>query len=94
MAPLDGSIVAVALPSMGKDLHLTFTAAIWVQAAYLLATAVLLIPLGRLADQRGRVRFYLLGTVVFGAGSLLCALSVNGAWLVWSPVPSRPTTSP
>ena len=84
MAPLDGSIVAVALPSMGKDLHLTFTAAIWVQAAYLLTTAVLLIPVGRLADEYGRVRFYLLGIAVFTLGSLLAALSMNGAWLIGS----------
>ncbi len=84
MAPLDGSIVAVALPVMGPDLHLSFAAAMWVQAAYLLTTAVLLIPLGRLADQHGRVRFYLLGIVVFTVGSLLAALSMNGAWLIGS----------
>jgi len=86
MAPLDGSIVSVALPKMGDALHLSFAAAMWVQAAYLLTTAVLLIPLGRLADQHGRVRFYLLGVVVFTAGSLLAALSMNGAWLVGSRV--------
>ena len=84
MSPLDGAIVSVALPVMSPDLGLSFSASMWVQAAYLLATAVLLIPLGRLADQRGRVRFYLLGTVVFGGGSLLCALSANGAWLISS----------
>ena len=61
MWPLDGSIVSVALPVMGPDLHLSFTAAMWVSAAFLLTTAVLLIPAGRLADQHGRVRFYLLG---------------------------------
>jgi EmrB/QacA subfamily drug resistance transporter len=54
----------------------------WVQAAYLIVMAVLLIPLGRLADERGRVRFYLIGTAVFTAGSLLCAVSPNGAWLI------------
>src|SRR5665647_3338965 len=86
MGPLDGSIVSVALPVMSPDLHLSFAASMWVQAAYLLATAVLLIPLGRLADQHGRVRFYLIGTAVFTAGSLLAALSVNGAWLILSRV--------
>ena len=50
---------------MGPDLHLSFTAAVWVSAAFLLTTAVLLIPAGRLADQHGRVRFYLLGIAVF-----------------------------
>ena len=70
MAPLDGSIVAVALPAMGPALHLSFAASLWVQAAYLLAMAVLLIPLGRLADQGDRLRFYLAGIVVFTLGSL------------------------
>lgn len=82
--PLDGSIVSVAMPVIGQDLQLSFTAAVWVQAAFLLTTAVLLIPAGRLADQHGRVRYYLLGIAVFTAASLLCALSVNDAWLVGS----------
>ena len=84
MWPLDGSIVSVALPVMGPDLHLSFTAAVWVSAAFLLTTAVLLIPAGRLADQHGRVRYYLLGIAVFTVASLLCALSMNGAWLIVS----------
>ena len=84
MAPLDGSIAAVALPAISPDLHLSFSASIWVQAAYLLAMAVLLIPLGRLADHRGRVHFYLAGIVVFTFGSLLAALSMNGPWLIVS----------
>ena len=86
MTPLDGSIVSVALPAISPSLHLSFAAAMWVQAAYLLATAVLLIPMGRLADQRGRVRYYLIGVVVFTAGSFLAAVSMNGAWLIGSRV--------
>jgi EmrB/QacA subfamily drug resistance transporter len=82
IAPLDSSIVSVALPSIGADLQLSFSASIWVQAAYLLTTAVLLIPVGRLADQHGRVRFYLLGIAVFTLSSLFCAVSMNGAWLI------------
>ena len=84
MWPLDGSIVSVALPVMGRELHLSFTAAVWVSAAFLLTTAVLLIPAGRVADQHGRVRYYLLGIAVFTVASLLCALSMNGAWLIAS----------
>jgi EmrB/QacA subfamily drug resistance transporter len=84
MTPLDGSIVSVAVPVMSPDLHLSFSATIWVQAAYLLATAVLLIPLGRLSDHYGRIRFYLSGIAVFGVGSLLAGLSMNGPWLIGS----------
>jgi EmrB/QacA subfamily drug resistance transporter len=84
MWPLDGSIVNVALPVMGPVLHLSFTAAVWVSAAFLLTTAVLLIPAGRLADQHGLVRFYLLGIAIFTVASLLCAVSMSGPWLIVS----------
>lgn len=82
MTPLDGSIVAVALKSMGKGLHLSYSEAIWVQAAYLLAISVLLIPCGRLADDRGRTRFFLMGVVVFTAGSVLSGLAPSAAVLI------------
>ncbi|HEX7553732.1 MAG TPA: MFS transporter [Geothrix sp.] len=84
MTPLDASIVAVALPKMGPLLNLSFAASLWVQAAYLLSIAVLLIPLGRLADQRGRVHFYLTGTAIFTVASLAAALSWNGTSLILS----------
>ncbi|MDR3682661.1 MAG: MFS transporter, partial [Geothrix sp.] len=54
------------------------------QAAYLLSIAVLLIPLGRLADQRGRVPFYLAGIALFTGASLAAALSWNGPSLILS----------
>ena len=84
MTPLDGSIVAVALPKMGPLLNLSFAASLWVQAAYLLSIAVLLIPLGRLADQRGRVHFYLAGIAIFTVASLAAAFSWNGPTLILS----------
>jgi len=82
MAPLDGSIVAVALPRLGPALDLSYGALLWVQASYMLTMAVLLIPLGRWADQRGRLRFYLAGIVFFTAGSLVAALSRSGGMLI------------
>jgi MFS family permease len=82
MTPFDASIVAVALPAMGAHLHLSYSQGLWAQAAYLLVTSVLLIPAGRLADARGRVRFYLLGTVIFALGSVVAALSPDGAVLI------------
>jgi EmrB/QacA subfamily drug resistance transporter len=86
MAPLDASIVAVALPKMGPALQLSFGASMWVQASYLLTMAILLIPLGRLADQHGRLHFYLAGIAIFTVGSLAAAWSFNGTTLVLSRV--------
>lgn len=84
MSPLDSAIVAVALPVMSPDLDLSFATSMWVQAAYLLTMAVLLIPMGRVADHRGRVRYYLLGIAVFTVGSFLAALSMNASWMIGS----------
>lgn len=82
MAPLDGSIVAVALPRIATALGLGYGPSLWVQAAYLLTMAVLLIPLGRWADRRGRLGSYLLGIALFTAGSLLAALARSGGMLI------------
>jgi EmrB/QacA subfamily drug resistance transporter len=77
MAPLDGSILSVALPEISRDLSLSFEGTLWVQAAYMLTMAVLLIPLGRLADKRGRMRSYLIGIALFTLGSIGAALSMG-----------------
>jgi EmrB/QacA subfamily drug resistance transporter len=82
MGPLDSTIVSVALPQMGKSLNLSYSEALWVQAGYLLVLSIFLIPIGRLADARGRMRFYLAGTAVFGIFSVICALSPNGTFLI------------
>ena len=47
----------------------------WVLNAYNIMFAVLLVSMGRLADQFGRRRFFLIGMTIFTIGSLLCALS-------------------
>jgi MFS family permease len=82
MAPLDSTIVAVALPALGPSLRLSYSEALWVQAGYLLMLSVFLIPIGRLADAHGLMRFYLAGTALFGLFSIACALSFNGAFLI------------
>ena len=82
MGPLDVTVVALALPAMGRDLGLTFSGAIWVQAGYLLAYALVLVPAGRLADQWGRLRVWRWGLIVFAVASLMCAVSPGDAWLL------------
>lgn len=82
MTPLDSSIVAVALPTIGADLQLSYSQGLWAQTAYILFTAVLLIPAGRIADARGPVRYYLMGILVFALGSVAAALSPSGPALI------------
>ena len=82
MTPFDASIVAVALPAMSDGLHLSYSSALWAQAAYLLVTSALLIPAGRIADSRGPIRYDLGGILVFALGSALAGLAQNGLILI------------
>jgi len=76
------TVVAVALPVMGPSLRLSYSEALWVQAIYVLAMSVSLVPVGRLADQHGLVRFFLIGSGIFGLFSIGCALAFNGPFLI------------
>jgi len=75
MSMLDASIVNIAIPELQRSLEADVATASWVINAYNIAFAVLLVPMGRLADQFGRRRMFVAGMVVFTAGSALCAAS-------------------
>jgi len=74
MAPLDGSIVTIAIPSIASSIKIGLEAAVWIPLAYLLLLTVLLVNVGRLADLKGRKRFYTLGFIIFTVGSVLWRL--------------------
>lgn len=75
LAPLDSSIVNIALPAIAAQFGERLSAVGWVTSAYLLTTASLLLPMGRLGDMWGLRRLYAGGLVLFGIGSLLSALA-------------------
>ncbi|MGO9889021.1 MAG: MFS transporter [Solirubrobacteraceae bacterium] len=75
MGQLDASIVTVALPRMGRDLHATLGAVEWVALAYLLVLVATVATVGRIADAVGRKLLYVYGFGVFTVGSVLCGLA-------------------
>jgi EmrB/QacA subfamily drug resistance transporter len=75
MAILDASIVNIAIPTIERDLDTDIETVSWVLNSYNLVFAVLLIPVGRLADRYGRKRLFLIGIVVFSLCSLGAGLS-------------------
>src|ERR1700733_12129757 len=81
MVVLDVSIVTVALPSIGRDLHYSPTGLQWVVNAYVLTFAGFLLLGGRAADLFGRRRVYLFGLGLFTLASLVGGLAQNAAWL-------------
>ncbi|HYZ53675.1 MAG TPA: MFS transporter [Streptosporangiaceae bacterium] len=79
---LDSTIVNVALPSIGHDLHSSVSGLQWTIDAYLLVLASLLMFSGSTADRVGRRRTFQAGLALFTLGSLLCSLAPGLGWLV------------
>ncbi|WP_458687861.1 MFS transporter [Nocardia tengchongensis] len=86
MIVVDGTIVGVALPVIVTDLGLDLTDAQWVNSAYSVVFAALLLTAGRLGDRLGRRRMFVLGVLVFLAGSLMAAVASSAGALVLSRV--------
>jgi len=75
MLLLDVTIVNVALPSIQRSLHSSFSDLQWVIDAYSLMLAALLLTAGSLSDILGRKRVFLLGLAVFTVSSAVCGLA-------------------
>jgi EmrB/QacA subfamily drug resistance transporter len=79
---LDASIVNVALPSIGRDLHFSVQNLQWVLSGYVITYGGFLMLGGRFADLLGRRRTLVAGTVLFGLASLTGGLAPNAGTLV------------
>ena len=82
MTLLDVSIVNIAIPDLQDELNTDVGTVTWVINAYNITFAILLVSMGRLADQFGRKRFFLIGLSVFTIGSALCAAAWSVEWLM------------
>ena len=82
LTPFMASSVNIALPAIQKDFGTDAVLLSWVSTAYLLATAVSLVPFGRLADIYGRKKIFLHGMILFSISSTLAALSVSTVMLI------------
>jgi EmrB/QacA subfamily drug resistance transporter len=80
---LDNTIVNVALPSIGRELHTGVTGLQWTVDAYTLVLASLLMLSGSMADRLGRRRVFQAGLVLFTLGSLLCSAAPSIGWLIF-----------
>ncbi len=82
--PFMGSAVNIALPSISRDFNMNAIGLSWIQSAYLLSTAIFLVPFGKLADIWGRRNMIFYGNVFFTFSTLLCAFSFSGYMLIIS----------
>ena len=82
VAFLDGSVVNVALPAIGRDVGGGFSVLQWVLDGYLLSLSALLLLGGALGDRYGRRRVFLVGLTIFTVASLGCGLAPTGSVLI------------
>jgi DHA2 family methylenomycin A resistance protein-like MFS transporter len=75
LAVLSTTVVSVALPTIGRDLHAGAAGLEWTVDAYVLVYASLLLAGGVAGDRRGRKGVFLLGVALFGLGSLASGLA-------------------
>jgi len=81
LAFIDGSVVNVALPVIGRALSADADALQWTVNAYLLPLSALLLLGGAAGDRFGRRRLLLWGTTLFAAASLGCAMA-SQVWML------------
>ncbi len=82
MTLLDGTVVNVALRTIGAELEADLAQLQWISNGYLLSMTSLILLGGSLGDHFGRRRIFVIGTVWFAAASLLCGLATTPEMLI------------
>jgi len=83
LTPFVASSINVALPSLGSELGMDPFILSLVPTIYLFAVAVLLIPMGRLADIYGRRRIFQFGIILFTVSSVFAGFSISAEMLLF-----------
>ncbi|MHA1791010.1 MAG: MFS transporter [Promethearchaeota archaeon] len=82
ITPFMSSSINIALPSIGKEFSLDSVMINWIATSYLIATAIFLLPFGKIADLHGRRKIYMIGCLLFSISSLLVIFSFTLALLI------------
>lgn len=82
LTPFMVSSVNIALPSIGRSLHMDTMSLAWITTSYLLTSAVLLVPFGKAGDRYGRARVFTIGMMLLLVSSALSCFAVNAPQLI------------
>jgi EmrB/QacA subfamily drug resistance transporter len=82
LTPFAGSSFNIALPSIAREYALSAVSMSWASLAYLLTSAMFLIPFGKVADMYGRKRVFLYGIAVFTVASGLLAVHPSSSTII------------
>lgn len=79
---LDNTVLNIALPTIQADLQATQSELVWAIDSYILVFASLLFTWGVVGDRVGRKKVLVIGLVIFGVASAVCAFSVSSGMLI------------
>jgi EmrB/QacA subfamily drug resistance transporter len=82
LAPFMSSSINIALPAIGEEFSIDAVMLSWIATSYLLAAAIFMVPLGRLADIKGLKRIFICGLTVYTISSFLAVLASSYAFLI------------
>src|SRR6202042_3384946 len=82
LATINSGTLIIALPDLERSLHTSLLELVWVILVYMIASTVLVLSAGRLSDQFGRKKAYVMGFVVFALASLGAGFAADGTQLI------------
>jgi DHA2 family multidrug resistance protein-like MFS transporter len=82
LVSVDNTVLSFALPHISRELRPSGIEQLWMVDAYSLALAALLVAMGNLGDRFGRRRMLMIGSIGFGAVSVLAAFAPDAGWLI------------
>lgn len=82
ITPFIGSSINIALPAIGKEFSANAIALSWVATSFLLASAIFLVPFGRLADIYGRKKIFNWGIAIYTLSAFACAFAPDITTLI------------
>ena len=82
LVPFMGSSLNLALPQIAREFGMSGIGQSWILTAYLLSSAILQVPFGRLADIWGKRNIFITGLCLFAITTFLCGFAHNGTILI------------
>ncbi len=82
LTPFMGSSINIALPAISAEFQMDAVLMSWVPTSFLMAAAIFLVPLGRMADIFGRKKIFTCGIWIFSLSSLFIAVAPSAAILI------------
>ncbi len=82
LATINSGTLIIALPDLERSLHTSLLELVWVILVYMIASTVLVLSAGRLSDQFGRKKAYIVGFLVFAVASLGAGFAGSGTQLI------------